>query len=53
MGSKRGIAYLVPGTLEVHRLGFPKRIEPGGRRSDHGMILRIAAINISGTDQEV
>src|SRR5437588_8720876 len=53
MASNRGIAYLGPGKVEVQSIDFPKLVGPGGRRCDHGVILKIVTTNICGSDQHM
>jgi glutathione-independent formaldehyde dehydrogenase len=53
MASNRGIAYVGPGKVEVRSIDFPKLIGPGGRRCDHGVILKIVTTNICGSDQHM
>ena len=53
MASNRGIAYVGPGKVEVQSIDFPKLVGPGGRRCDHGVILKIVTTNICGSDQHM
>ena len=53
MASNRGIAYVGPGKVEVQSIDFPKLIGPGGRRCEHGVILKIVTTNICGSDQHM
>jgi glutathione-independent formaldehyde dehydrogenase len=53
MATNRGIAYVGPGKVEVRNIDFPKLIGPGGRRCDHGVILKIVTTNICGSDQHM
>src|SRR6185437_10784842 len=53
MASNRGIAYIGPGKVEVQSIDFPKLVGPGGRRCDHGVILKIVTTNICGSDQHM
>src|SRR6187401_1655625 len=53
MATNRGIAYIGPGKVEVRNIDFPKLIGPGGRRCDHGVILKIVTTNICGSDQHM
>jgi glutathione-independent formaldehyde dehydrogenase len=52
MASNRGIAYMGPGTVEVQNIDFPK-LNLGGRKCEHGVILRIVSTNICGSDQHM
>jgi glutathione-independent formaldehyde dehydrogenase len=53
MASNRGVAYMGPGKVEIQDIDFPKLIGPGGRKCDHGVILKIVATNICGSDQHM
>lgn len=53
MASNRGVSYEGPGRVEVKSIDFPKLVGPGGRRCDHGVILKIVATNICGSDQHM
>src|SRR5216117_41479 len=52
MAHNRGVAYMGPGKVEVQSIDFPKLIL-GNRKCDHGVILRIVATNICGSDQHM
>jgi len=53
--TNRGVVYTGPGSVEVQDLDFPKLIlaEQDNRRLDHGVILRVVATNICGSDQHM
>jgi glutathione-independent formaldehyde dehydrogenase len=53
MASNRGVAYVGRGRVEVQSIDFPKLVGPGGRRCDHGVILKIVVTNICGSDQHM
>ena len=53
MASNRGVAYVGRGRVEVQNIDFPKLVGPGGRRCDHGVILKIVVTNICGSDQHM
>jgi glutathione-independent formaldehyde dehydrogenase len=62
MADNRGVAYMGPGTVEVHDIDFPTlelKDGPGvnpkniGRKLPHGAILRIVSTNICGSDQHM
>ncbi|MDN5940957.1 MAG: formaldehyde dehydrogenase, glutathione-independent [Nitrospira sp.] len=53
MASNRGVAYMGPGTVEVQNIDFPKLVSPSGRKCDHGVILKLVATNICGSDQHM
>ncbi|MET7290133.1 formaldehyde dehydrogenase, glutathione-independent [Streptomyces sp. NPDC005573] len=62
MSANRAVAYIRPGTVEVRATDFPKlelQDGPGvapaniGRKCPHGVILKILATNICGSDQHM
>jgi glutathione-independent formaldehyde dehydrogenase len=62
MPENRGVAYIEPGKVEVQNIDFPKlEIQDGpgvhpsnvGRKTEHGVILRIVSTNICGSDQHM
>lgn len=53
MADNRGVAYMGPGKVEVKAIDFPKLIGPGGRKCDHGVILKVVSTNICGSDQHM
>lgn len=53
MADNRGVAYMGPGMVEVKAIDFPKLTGPGGKKCDHGVILKIVATNICGSDQHM
>ena len=52
MASNRGVAYIEPGNVEVQSIDFPK-LAIGDRKCQHGVILKIIATNICGSDQHM
>ncbi len=52
MASNRGLAYMGPGAVEVQSMDFPK-LALGGRKCEHGVILRVVSTNICGSDQHM
>src|ERR1700686_3117036 len=52
MASNRGVAYMGPGVVEIQSIDFPK-LELGNRKCEHGVILKIVATNICGSDQHM
>ncbi|MBT3271063.1 formaldehyde dehydrogenase, glutathione-independent [Candidatus Poribacteria bacterium] len=52
MPTNRGVAYMGPGVVEVQGIDFPK-LELGTRKCDHGVILKVVATNICGSDQHM
>ena len=52
MASNRGVAYMGPRKVEVQSIDFPKLVLDS-RKCDHGVILKIVATNICGSDQHM
>lgn len=52
MASNRGVAYVGPGKVEVHSIDYPK-LALGDRKCEHGVILKLVATNICGSDQHM
>ncbi len=52
MASNRGVAYMGTGKVEVQSIDYPK-LELGKRKCEHGVILKIVATNICGSDQHM
>jgi glutathione-independent formaldehyde dehydrogenase len=52
MPSNRGVAYMGPGKVEVQTIEFPK-LTLGSRKCEHGVILKVVATNICGSDQHM
>lgn len=53
MADNRGVAYLGPGKVEVQSIDSPKFVNPAGKEIHHGVILKIVATNICGSDQHM
>lgn len=53
MASNRGVVYLGPGKVEVQSIDYPKLANPKGRAIGHGVILKVVATNICGSDQHM
>jgi len=62
MADNRGVAYIEPGKVEVQSIDFPEFVlkdGPGvnpanvGRKTEHGVILKIVSTNICGSDQHM
>src|SRR5438477_2673075 len=51
--SNRGVVYLIPGTVEVQKIDFPTFRNPAGKPINHGVILKVVATNICGSDQHM
>jgi len=52
MASNRGVAYVGPGKVEIHSIDYPK-LAIGDRKCEHGVILKLVATNICGSDQHM
>jgi glutathione-independent formaldehyde dehydrogenase len=53
MPSNRGVVYLRPGEVEVQDIDFPTFRNPAGKEIEHGVILKVVATNICGSDQHM
>ena len=54
MATKRGVAYIKPGVVEVQSIDFPKLEDPtSGKKIEHGVLLKIVSTNICGSDQHM
>jgi glutathione-independent formaldehyde dehydrogenase len=53
MPSNRGVVYVGPGKVEVRNIDFPKLVDPRGKKAEHGVILKVVATNICGSDQHM
>jgi glutathione-independent formaldehyde dehydrogenase len=54
MSTNRGVAYIKQGVVEVQSIDFPKMVDAtNGKQIDHGVILKIIATNICGSDQHM
>src|SRR3954470_9739779 len=53
MPTNQGVVYLGPGKVEVQSIDFPQMKNPQGKEIQHGVILKILATNICGSDQHM
>jgi glutathione-independent formaldehyde dehydrogenase len=54
MADNRCVVYVEPGKVEVRDIDYPKlELPEQNRKCDHGVILRIVATNICGSDQHM
>jgi glutathione-independent formaldehyde dehydrogenase len=53
MSSNRGVVYLGPGNVEVQSIDFPTFHNPAGKEIEHGVMLKVVATNICGSDQHM
>ena len=52
MSENHGVAYVKPGVVEVREIDYPE-LAMGDRKCHHGVILKIVATNICGSDQHM
>jgi len=50
MCKNHGVSYVEPGKVEVTEIDYPE-LALGSRKCEHGVILKIVATNICGSDQ--
>ncbi len=53
MAANHGVVFLGPGRVEVQSIDYPKMENPEGKQIEHGVILKIVATNICGSDQHM
>lgn len=54
MSSNRAVVYLGPKKLEVQDVDYPKFVDASnGKKIEHGVILKVVATNICGSDQHI
>ena len=54
MSNNRAIVYLGPKKLEVQDVDYPKLVDASnGKKIEHGVILKVVATNICGSDQHI
>src|SRR5277367_5851620 len=53
MANNRGVVYEGPGKVAVHNIDYPVFKDPQGKKIEHGVILKIVATNICGSDQHM
>jgi glutathione-independent formaldehyde dehydrogenase len=53
MAGNRGVVYLGPSHVEVQSIDYPKLQNPQGKPIEHGVILKVLATNICGSDQHM
>jgi glutathione-independent formaldehyde dehydrogenase len=52
MASNRGVVYTGPGKVEIQSIDYPK-LALGDRKCEHGVIIKLIATNICGSDQHM
>ena len=54
MASNRAVVYLSPKKVEVQDVDYPKMVDASnGKEIEHGVVLRVVATNICGSDQHI
>jgi len=53
MAENSGVVYLGPNQVEVQSINYPKLENPGGKKIEHGVILKVVSTNICGSDQHM
>jgi glutathione-independent formaldehyde dehydrogenase len=53
MAQNSGVVFLGPNKVEVQSIDFPKMQNPAGKKIGHGVILKVVATNICGSDQHM
>jgi len=53
VATNHGVVFLGPNKVEVQSIDFPKMQNPQGKQIEHGVILKIVATNICGSDQHM
>ncbi len=53
MAQNHGVVFLGQNKVEVQSIDFPKMQNPAGKKINHGVILKIVATNICGSDQHM
>src|SRR5271155_3861326 len=53
MAENTGVVFLGRNKVEVQSIDFPKMQNPAGKKINHGVILKVVATNICGSDQHM
>lgn len=54
MSTNHAVVYLGPEQLAVQEVGFPELVDASnGKKIDHGVVLKVIATNICGSDQHI
>jgi glutathione-independent formaldehyde dehydrogenase len=53
MAENRGVVFLGQNKVEVQSIDFPRMQNPAGKKINHGVILKVVATNICGSDQHM
>ena len=53
MAGNRCVVYAGPRTVKLANRDYPKLVDPRGNKCEHGVILKLVATNICGSDQHI
>ena len=53
MASNRAVTFMGPHKVELQDKGYPKLVDPKGRRIEHAVILKLVTTNICGSDLHI
>ena len=53
MAGNRAVTYIAPRKVEVKSYDYPKLVGPKGQKCDHGVIVKLIATNICGSDLHI
>src|SRR6202034_1124044 len=53
MAENTGVVFLGQNKVEIQSIDFPKMENPAGKKINHGVILKVVATNICGSDQHM
>ncbi len=53
MAGNRSVVFSGPRTLKIENRDYPKLVDPRGKSCNHGVILKLVATNICGSDQHI
>ena len=49
----RVVTFVAPFKVKIETIPYPKLADPSGKKIEHGVILKIVATNICGSDQHI
>jgi glutathione-independent formaldehyde dehydrogenase len=53
MAENHGVVYLGPNHVDVQSIDYPRFENPGGKKIEHAVILKVVSTNICGSDQHM
>ena len=53
MAGNRAVTYIAPRKVEVKSYDYPKLVDPKGQKCDHGVIIKLIATNMCGSDLHI